>query len=908
MRVQVEEVFHAIADLSVEARLRYFAENDIDERTRSEVEELAEFDSDSDFSAALLRDIGQVAQGALALVEPQNLPCGPYHLGRLLGRGGMGAVYSAERLDGDVRQQVAVKLLRPGTDNHQLRQRFLAERQILATLSHPNIAKLLDAGHRQDGQPYLVMEYVDGKPIDVYAAGLSIRSKVTLFLKVCTAVSYLHRNLVVHRDLKPANILITSEGEPKLLDFGIAKILDLTSDGTVTNVRMLTPQYASPEQVGDGRITTATDTYSLGAVLYELLTGKSPHQFENDSPAAIALAISRGRIIPPSRFAPDLRGDLEAVLMKALRKEPHERYTSVDAFADDLGACLEWRLVRARSSDIWYRTRKFLRRHWVAATATALVIASLSTGLFFANREREIAERRFGQLRRLSNRVIDLERTIRTLPGSIEARQQLVAASIEYLEGLSRDVHGGLDLAQEISDGYWRMARIQGVNTEFNLGDSVKAEESLKKADALMERLLASRPQDRDALFRSAVIAHDRMILADTEDRGADVLTHSHKAVERIEDFLRRDDPSHPVCLEGFLRPGDSRQSERIGAATLYVNIARTHVNLHLYAQAAAYARRGVELSGQIPTARDVTSGALSVLANALRYQGDLEAALATIRQARKLSERADYPSQSARVFSLFGVMLREGRVLGEDDAVNLGRPADAVEILQKALDLTEAAARNDPSDSGSRAHVGTAARELGDILRDRDPRRALAVYDLGILRLAEMHNSLKARRDRAQLLANSSYPLRRLHRVSEATTRIHAAVAILQATKDYPADRISLGSYDYEIVCALADHEADTADPRRAIAIYEDLLGRIRASQPQPEGILADAIRLSHVYTTLARLDRRVGRNDAASALESQSLHLWRIWEAKLPNNSFVLRQLAGAKAPIERSSHFLR
>src|SRR6202044_477859 len=202
--------------------------------------------------------------------ELKDLHCGPYRLGNLLGRGGMGSVYMAERADGGVRQRVAVKLLRSGADPPQFRAFFLSERQILAKLSHPNIARLLDAGHREDGQPYLVMEYVEGKTIDVFAAGISARQKIALFLKVCAAVSYLHRNLVVHRDLKPSNILVTEDREPKLLDFGIAKILDMGGDATVTSVRMMTPEYASPEQAAGGRMTTATDIYSLGAVLYKL--------------------------------------------------------------------------------------------------------------------------------------------------------------------------------------------------------------------------------------------------------------------------------------------------------------------------------------------------------------------------------------------------------------------------------------------------------------------------------------------------------------------------------------------------------------------------------------------------------------------------------------------------------------
>src|SRR5207237_9137291 len=191
-------------------------------------------------------------------------------------------------------------------------------------------------GHRQDGQPYLVMEYVEGKRIDDYAATLDIRQTVVLFLKVCAAVAHLHRNLVVHRDLKPSNILVTDEGEPKLLDFGIAKMLDLTADSTITIMRMLTPDYASPEQAIGGAMTTATDIYSLGAVLYKLLTGESPHHFGGDSEEAIALAISSGNIAPPAKLAPGLSGDIEVILMKALRREPQERYTTIDQFAEDL--------------------------------------------------------------------------------------------------------------------------------------------------------------------------------------------------------------------------------------------------------------------------------------------------------------------------------------------------------------------------------------------------------------------------------------------------------------------------------------------------------------------------------------------------------------------------------------------
>jgi tetratricopeptide (TPR) repeat protein len=208
-------------------------------------------------------------------------------------------------------------------------------------------------------------------------------------------------------------------------------------------------------------------------------------------------------------------------------------------------------------------------------------------------------------------------------------------------------------------------------------------------------------------------------------------------------------------------------------------------------------------------------------------------------------------------------------------------------------MDMTDDMARKDAEDSASRARVATTARELGDILRDRDPRRALAVYDLGLQRLGEMRNSLKVRRDRAELLANSSYALRRLHRASEAKARIDAAVVILKETRDYPAERIRLGSYDDKMVSALADYEAEAGDPKQAFKIYEDLLQKVLASSPAPNTSLPDAVNLSRLYTAIAGLSLRVGQNERASILAAQRAELWRHWNARLPNNSFVRRQL---------------
>ncbi len=238
---------------------------------------------------------------------------------------------------------------------------------------------MFDAGKTADGRPYLVMEYVDGTPIDVYAERIDLgEGKLVLFLSVCQGVSHAHQQLIIHRDLKPSNILVDSAGQPKLLDFGIAKLLDETGDATQTVERLLTPDYASPEQLGGTPQSTATDVYSLGAVLHKLLTGRSPHASEAGRPQQAIDAITGSKeIAAPTRLNPNVPKDLVYVLRKALRKEPEERYASVEAFAGDIRAFLESKPVQARSGDAWYRTRKFVRRYWIPVAAAVLVIASL---------------------------------------------------------------------------------------------------------------------------------------------------------------------------------------------------------------------------------------------------------------------------------------------------------------------------------------------------------------------------------------------------------------------------------------------------------------------------------------------------------------------------------------------------
>ena len=470
-----ESLFREVADLGEAERQQYYERQHVSAELRAEVESLLGFDGS--LTGPLIDCVADVAERALApgVRQGDDGRCGPYELERLLGRGGMGMVYLARRVDGEVEQQVAIKLVRNSGDEPVFRYRFLKERQILASLNHPGIARLLDAGHTAGGQPYLVLEYVDGTPIDRYCATLDVREKLEIFLKVSGALSYAHRHLVIHRDLKPSNILVEAGGQPKLLDFGIARILDEEGGGGVTRERLLTPDFASPEQVRGTAHTTATDVYSLGAVLYQMLTGRSPHSSDGSGVDAETIICSRDPS-PPSHVNPALPRDLDFVLGKALRKEPEGRYATVEAFAEDIRALLDLRPVRARSGNAWYRMRRFLRRQWLPTAAAAVALIGLSAGLYTANRQRVVAQRRFLQLRQLANKVLEFDSEMSGLPGSIKARQEIVLRRDRILDGLGKEARGDRDLAMEVAGGFRRLGEVQGVPTLANLGQFANAE------------------------------------------------------------------------------------------------------------------------------------------------------------------------------------------------------------------------------------------------------------------------------------------------------------------------------------------------------------------------------------------------------------------------------------------------
>ena len=449
---------------------------------------------------------------------------GPFDLVSMLGRGGMGEVFKAVRVDGQYDQEVALKLVRAGHATAGLVERFRAERQILAGLEHPNIARLLDGGTTEAGTPYLVMELVDGVPIDVFcrARNLSISERLHLFLHVCAAVHYAHQRLVIHRDIKPANILITANGVPKLLDFGIAKVLDPAGNTEETMLRPFTPEYASPEQVRGEPVSTATDVYALGMVLYRLLTGRSPYHVESRTHGELAAAITDQEPERPSTavMRPDehpagetpslglqrqLRGDLDFILLKALRKEPEMRYASAAEFGEDVRRHLDGLPVEARKGSWSYRGVKFARRHRTVVAAAALVLVTLVAGIIVTAREARISEAqrrradaRFNDVRKLANSLIfEIHDSIQHLPGATEARRVILVRSLEYLDSLARESDSEPDLLRELASAYSRIGAVQGNPATMNLGDAKGALVSLRKSLEMREALARSNPHNR---------------------------------------------------------------------------------------------------------------------------------------------------------------------------------------------------------------------------------------------------------------------------------------------------------------------------------------------------------------------------------------------------------------------------
>jgi eukaryotic-like serine/threonine-protein kinase len=511
---RVKTLFSATLDVAPHERPAFLAlESQGDEAMIDEVATLlASHEAPGEFLEALPPNL---RTQAFAAADHVGERIGAYRIVGMLGTGGMGDVLRGVRDDDQYRAEVAIKLMRADLRDSFAEQRFRTERQILARLDHRNIARLLDGGTTPAGLPYVVMELVHGEPIDQYCETrkLPVRERVQLFLQVCAAVSYAHQHLVVHRDLKPNNILVTTDGSVKLLDFGIAKLLEANTivagagDETRTQFRAMTLDYASPEQVGGGTVTTVSDVYSLGVVLYRLLTGQSPYGKRTNDAQRMKEILSDTAPTRPSqmraadRSARDIDADLDNILLMALRKEPQARYGSVEQFANDLRNFLGGLPVQARGNAWRYRFGKFLRRRKIEIAAAVVVVASLVVGLGVAihearvaEQQRVIAQRHFDSVRKLANRLFVFHDEVAQLPGSTKAREMLVKTSLEYLDALYKESGTDRALQEELGIAYKKVADIQGSTISANVGDTAGAMRSYANAVALLEPLHESEP------------------------------------------------------------------------------------------------------------------------------------------------------------------------------------------------------------------------------------------------------------------------------------------------------------------------------------------------------------------------------------------------------------------------------
>ena len=794
---RAKEAFAGAVELAPEARSRFLDETCPDAEVRAEVERLLHLDATP--PGLLDRDSSDLAFRALtSLSEPEPEPpswigerLGPWQLEAEIGRGGMGIVYEASRVDGRIEGRVAVKVVREELASLETLERFRLERHLLSRLDHPNIARILDAG-RAHGLPFFVLERVEGEPLGRYCANrkTELPECLRLFRKVCAAVQYAHQNLVLHRDLKPRNILVTESGEPKLLDFGIGKLLEADGSGATTRPwrRRLTPAYASPEMLAEGRATTASDVYSLGVLLYELLTGSQPFGPDANADRAASPPTPSDRIrsgesavgpaaasYAPLTAAPrHLARDLDRVVFKALAFDPAERYPSADALGEDLARCLDGRPIRARKPTLVYRTAKLVRRHPLSAAAAAVAaIAAIAATLLSLRLADSLASER-----RQRERAEEISSFLETLFEHADPRQ---AGS----EGVTvrEVVEAGRRRLAELDDRPLLQATLMDTlgKAELNLGRLDEAEELLSSALEMRRRHLDPRhpevAESLDHLSRlrrargdypdAAALAHESL------DLRIEALGENHPKVAESRSSLGavavqvgqlEDAADHYRQALDIRRRAFGAEHERVAESlsnlgVVLVRLGRTEEAERSFADSAEIYRRALG-EGHVNRATALSNRGLAL--RALGRLDEAEDILIKAVAAHRLALGDEHPTVAAVLRGLALVRADLGDLEGaagmveEALAVDLarfgpdhptvaedlhhlgtyltaaGQPARALEHLQRALAIREASLP--PEHPRLAAVLGALGAALTDLGRAAQARplleRALGALD----------------------------------------------------------------------------------------------------------------------------------------------------------------------------------
>ncbi len=882
---EIKRIFDAAADLAPREQHVFLDSVCPDPTTRVEIERMLAADLDT-----------ALDESPLAALAPDDDPAslvgrriGRYRITGEIARGGMGAVFSAVRDDGEFQQQAAVKLIKSGLHTEAIARRFRHERQILASLEHPNIARLLDGGVTDDGLPFYVMEFVGGAPVDDYCRerDLSLKDRLELFRQICGAVAYAHRRLIVHRDLKPSNILVTPAGEVKLLDFGIAKVISQTIGGarprgTATQLGLMTPDYASPEQFRGEQVTTATDVYSLGVVLYELLTGARPYDLtglrldemlravcETGPPrpsqaiadCGLRIADSRPKkrrraspssssnpqsaIHNPQSKNPQLKGDLDNIILKALRKEPENRYASVEALSEDIGRHLKGLPIVARPATFGYRAGKFVRRNRPAVLLASLVLLTLVGGISAtgwqavrAERERKLAQKRFEQSRDLANSLVfKYHDAIANLPNSSPVRELLLKDASAYLDNLARDAGGDLTLLREVALARTKLGDIQGRPHGASLGNTAGAIENYEAAAALFETVArGSTRADRPRATGDLLTIYQKL---------GSALTRAKERPERRRELLNQ----RIEMLGELLR-------EQPGDLKLRIELADTHTSV-----------------GNRLLRADFDEGHRY-------YQQNI---LPTLAEAERIAPDAgETLALKTNVLSKLGWHFAEqGRLLIELEAgADAARPyfGRALELFQETAKVYERQYRREPSNHiGERRfkssicnigiHLGDAGRveeSYGYLKRCLDDNLTLAAFDANdvqaVFDTGDAYNSLavyhRRRQDFARAFAHYELSLAHMERVIAADAKHHEAI-----------------NYKLDLLTQIGNTHAEALRLNVAQSFYEraaEFAARSLTAEPG-DRVLAGAVRLNagRAYATFA--GRETSR-EAARALWQKS------------------------------------
>jgi serine/threonine protein kinase len=889
----IKETFSTALELPLPERESFLSNSS--EEVRREVEKLLSTykEAQTFIGTPLIVEKGLRPNGLEDHVVGQQID--DYLILEKLGEGGMGTVFLAERRGQDFSKRVALKLIKRGMDTNAVLQRFITERQILAGLEHPNIARLYDGGSTEDGLPYFAMEYVQGESIRAFCDNRSfdIVERLKLFTKVCAAISYAHQQLIIHRDIKPSNIIVAASGEPKLLDFGIAKLLtpernEFATEATATQFHLMTPEYASPEQLSGKKTTTASDVYSLGVVLYELLTGTRPFKFKGKSPIEISEAILSQEPVRPSycdvrstgardgnstlaatrnpdtsrrskstnaRPVRGLKGDLDNIILQAIRRDPERRYQSVVEFSDDIHRYLKGLPVKATADSVGYRMGKFIRRHraMVAATVAFMLLLLVSTTLtgwqyFVARAQSAKAEQRLNELRGLTKSLLtETNAALKKLPQGLEIRKSIVEKSVAVLDNLADEETNDPNFLSELADAYDELGKIR----HWQFHQSRQALSDFNKALQLRRRAIAL-----------ADNVENRKKLSITLPNMAEVY-------------------GHLADREGLLRVWQDQRENDL---------------------------RVLELEPDNPADIHAVSAHAEDLSNILEAVGRTEESAAERKRSFDLIEKA-ITMQQAAPFSLDGQVALVTFSMQKANLLHRWKRLDeALAVYQTAADIAEKTYRADNSKLYAFNHASRIHRYMADIYGEKgDWQKYLEATEFSV-------NWIRQNRENRYLWASGLPPsesyyvvrtgigLNKLGQKQLATARVDEGMNLYRQAVETNINHGEDVFYAFEILQPATNFYVETNQTAKAIKLWDDY---IRLTEPFVEknpddtsslGLLAYAFeRKGDVLAKYQKEQNAYAQTDTSSlraaliSYEESSRHRQRILQMDSSNQAHL-------------------